>query len=428
MSISHTTDKPPAKVFFALYLAMMAVGMGQTVVFAIIPMLGRELALDKLVFQLPIVDITLAPKELTITSLSALAAVVFFFAAPFWGRLSDRVGRKPIIITGLLGYALGSMVFNFASYLGLAGILSGVALYFLLVISRGFHAMVMSGTHPGAAAYMVDITTVSGRTQGMGKLQAANQLGVMFGPVLAWFVSVSFLAPLFIQAVLATAAAILVCLWLPSIPPQPAADTRPRRMSYFDARYRLFIFVGFVLFSLIAMIQQTLGFYFQDTLSVDGVRSAQLFSVAMVVSSAMMIFAQLGVVQRFGGAPVTLLFAGMPFSLLSYLVLANADNLVMLLGGMALFGFGMGLTGPSFTACATLVVRAEEQGELAGMLGSIIGLGFVFGPLLGGALYSISPSYPYWAAALLIVVMMATLFMHWRAGHPSLVPSAVIKK
>lgn len=394
---------------------MMAVGMGQTVVFAIVPMLGREMHLDELVFRLPLLGIQFQPRELAITSLSAMAAVIFFFAAPFWGRLSDRLGRKPVILMGLLGYAVGSTVFNLASYVGLSGLLGGAALYFLLVVSRAFHALVMSGTHPGASAYMADTTSPSERTKGMGRLQAANQLGVMIGPVLAWFVHFSFLAPLFVQAILALCAAVLVWRFLPALPPPPQeTGERRRRMSYFDPRYRLFILIGFTVFSLVAMVQQTLGFYFQDTLGVDSVRAAQLFSVAMVVSSATMLMTQFLLVQRVRAKPITLLVSGMPFSFLAYLMLANATQLSHLMLAMSMIGLGMGLTGPAFTASASLVVEPREQGELAGMLGSIIGLGFVFGPLLGGALYSVSSHYPYWAAALVMLVMSLLLTRHWR--------------
>ena len=90
----------------------------------------------------------------------------------------------------------------------------------------------------------------------------------------------------------------------------------------------------------------------------------------------------------------------------------------MLYLAMALFGFGMGLTGPSFTATATMAVESHEQGGLAGLLGAIAGLGFMFGPLLGGALYRISPSYPYWCAAMVmsaVIVLFMFFEKSWRA-------------
>jgi MFS family permease len=404
-----TVAKPSFKAMFSLYLAMMSVGMGQTVVFAILPMLGRELHLDLLVFQLPFSDIVIEPREMVITSLSALTAFAFFIAAPIWGRLSDRWGRKPLIIMGLFGYVIGTLTFNGVAYLGLSGVMMGTALFSCLIISRAFHAVIMSPTHPAAAAYMVDVTSVHERTKGMGKLQAFNQLGVMLGPALAWFVSINYLAPLYIQAGVSLIVGILVWRYLPAIPVSNASGKKLLKLSYFDPRYRLFIAIGFAIYSLLGMVQQTLGFYFQDVLAVDGVRAAQLFSSAMVVSSVAILAAQFLVVRRYSGLPMGLLRFGLPFMLLSYVLLANAITLWMLYLSMGLFGFGMGLTGPSFTASATMAVESHEQGSLAGLIGAIAGLGFMFGPLVGGALYRISPSYPYWCAAAVMVFIILIL-------------------
>ncbi len=96
-----------------LILALMATGMGQSLVFAILAPLGREVHL----------------RELQITSIIALSALIFGLAAPRWGRFSDRIGRKPIIITGLVGYATGTLLFTSVFYAGLTGLLSGALLY-----------------------------------------------------------------------------------------------------------------------------------------------------------------------------------------------------------------------------------------------------------------------------------------------------------
>ncbi len=400
----------------SLYAAMMAVGMGQSVVFAILPMLGRELALHEMIWQIPLLNIELAPKELAITSLSALTAFVFFITSPFWGRKSDRWGRKPVIIIGLFGYAIGTLLFNSVAWLGLTAIMGGGALYLLLIASRAVHAALMSAAHPASAAYMVDVTEIRQRAKGMAKLQAFNQLGVMLGPALAWFVHFSYLAPLYLQALLSVLVALAVWRFLPALPPhQSSRDRKPKAMSYFNPRYRLFIVIGFVIYGLLGMVQQTLGFYFQDLLSLEGVEAAQWFSAAMIVSSGAMLFAQFVIVQRYNGPPMKLLFLGMPFSFMGYLLLAFSGNLGMLLAAMGLFGFGMGLTAPAYGASATMVVESHEQGGLAGLLGSIAGLGFVAGPLAGGFLYQFSPSYPYLGAAgimaLIIIVMIS------RYGH-----------
>lgn len=393
-----------------LYFTMVAVGMGQSVIFAILPMLGRELGLHELEIALP-GGARWYPRELAITSLSALTALTFSLVAPFWGRRSDTWGRRGVMITGMLGYAAGTVIFNGAAYAGLVGLLGGGLLYGLLLLTRIAHASVMSATHPAASAYMVDITSVEQRTRGIGKMAAANQIGVMVGPALAWFASISLLAPLYLQALITLLAAILIWRLLPEPRAHNPRGSRAVRLRYLDPRYRHFMLVGLVLFTLMGMSQQTLGFYFQDRLGLSRVMAAQEFSVAMMISSGAMLLAQLGVVQRLGWGPVKLLRAGVPVTLVGYVLMARAENLEALWWAMALFGFGMGMSGPGYTASATLTVRPNEQGALAGLTGSVAGMGFLLGPLLGGYIYRFDPSMPYWTAA---VLMIPLVFGVWR--------------
>ena len=383
-----------------LYFAVIAVGMGQTVVFAMIPMLGRELGLDQIRLSWPGSDQGWVLGELGITSLSACTAFVFFICTPRWGRVSDRWGRKPVIIIGLLGYSLGTLIFNGIAELGLRGVTAGVALFAALLLSRILHASLMSASHPAASAYMVDITSANERTAGVGRLAACNQIGTLIGPSLAGFAVFSLLTPLYIQAGLMAALALLVAIALPASPVQSAGTAGKRPLRFFDRRYAAYITIGMALFSMLGMVQQTLGFYFQDVLGLSAVEAAQRFSMAMVVSAAATLVAQFGIVQRYRGPATGLLLIGVPLTFCGYLCLSLASQQWMLIVGMALFGMGMGLTGPGYTAAATLTVTPSEQGNLAGLLAASGGLGFVIGPLLGGALYGIAPQLPYAVAAI----------------------------
>ncbi len=392
-----------------LYFAMMAIGMGQTVVFAVLPMLGRELKLDEIVFSVPWTDWQFAPREMAITSLSALTALVFSMVSPFWGRMSDRFGRKPIIIFGLVGYSVGTVTFNTAASVGLAGLLGGAGLYGLLMATRVLHAAIMSAANPAASAYVVDVTSLTDRVKGIGKMSAFNQVGSMIGPALAWFVSISFLAPMYMQAGITLLAALLVWRYLPPTNSHKSRPEQNKKLRALDPRFRVFVLIGFAIFSMLGMVQQTLGFYYQDVLQLEGVKAAQMFSMAMVISSASMLTAQFGIVQRYSGAPINLVRFGLPFSLVGYLVIANASNLPMLLGAMVFFGLGMGMAGPGYTASATMVVDSHEQGALAGLLGSAAGMGFVVGPIAGGLLYRTDASLPYWFASVVMLVVIAVV-------------------
>ncbi len=400
----------PAPAMWPLYLTIVAIGMGQTVVFAVLPMLGRALELDQIVVHLPLLDIDWQPREMAITSLSALTALTYFFVSPIWGRRSDAIGRKPVIIIGLVGYGIGVLAFNSVAWLGLGGVLGGTMLYVWLVATRILHASLMSAAQPAASAYMVDVTTVATRTRGIGRLAAANQIGAMIGPVLAWFVFISLLAPMYLQAGLCLLVAVIVARVLKHRPPLPR-PAHSARLRFFDARIRLFLLVGLALFTMMGMVQQTLGFYFQDVLQVPAARAAQLFSLAMVLSSLAMLIAQFGVVQRISERPIRLLFWGLPFCLSGYIVLSVAENLFGLMAGMALFGFGMGMAGPGFNSSATLAVQPHEQGGLAGLLGAAASMGFVLGPLVGGFLYRFDPAQPYQLASAGLAVLWVTVLL-----------------
>jgi MFS family permease len=390
------------KKLFALYFAIMAIGMGQTVVFAVIPMLGRELAIDKIIIDLPFFGPFML-KELAITSLTSIASLTFFLAAPYWGRRSDRVGRKPIIIVGLVGYSIGTLIFNGAAQFGLNGVLTGLTLYVMMMITRVLLVVVMSATFPAASAYMIDVTSLANRTKAMGRMSAASQIGTMIGPALGALVAISYLAPLYLQAVLTLIAAVLVWKLLPDSGLDISKKRVLPRLKYFDPRYRVYLGIGLVMYTMMGMVQQTLGFYFQDVLHLESKQAVAQFAIAMVVSSLAMLFSQLVIVQRWRVQPLTLLKTGLPIVVSGYLMLANAQQLFWMLAGMGLFGLGMGMAAPGYNVTATMTVKSEEQGALAGLAASAPGMGYVIGPLLGGFIYSIEPTYTYWAAGLILI-------------------------
>lgn len=385
-----------------LIFALIAIGMGQTVVFAILPMLGRELGVDLLVIDLPSLGIYFQPKELAITTLTALTSLAFFLCAPYWGRRSDVAGRKPVILLGLVGYSIGTFIFTGVSYLGLVGIISGFIMYGLFVGTRTALVCFMCATVPSSSAYVVDSVPLSSRTSQLSRLSAATQIGTMLGPAFAAFVVFGYLSPLIAHATFTLAVAIAIYFWLPESVKTFEQKQVATKLRYLDPRYRKFIFISLICSTMLGMVQMTLGFYFEDRLGLPRQDAVLQFSIAMVASSSAMLFAQLFLVQRWHTHPLNLLKTGLPASCIGYLMIANADNTVLLLSGMALYGFGIGLAAPGFMVTPTLVVAPEEQGALAGLNASIPAMGFFFGPLLGGFIYKESPDLTYWIAALVI--------------------------
>ena len=365
-----------------LLVALVGVGFGFSVLFAILGPLGREVGLS----------------ELQISSIIAASSLTVFLASPRWGRLSDRWGRKPLMIFGLLGYACGNFLFASVFHAALIGALLPLSAYLLLMLTRVLHASLMSAIMPASSAYMADITDLATRTKGMGAVGAANNLGGVLGPALGGLLAgITLLTPLWVASGLAITTALLVIFLLPNSPqPKLQRNQVSAKLSYFDRRILPYIIVGTMMFIGMALVQQTLAFRFQDVLQLSAVETAQTFGLAMGLSAAASLASQIGLMQRINLRPIQWLRIAMPVLAVAFACLAMANTQTMLVIAMLLQGAGMGLAGPAFMAGASMAVNAEEQGAVAGVAGSCGPLGFTIGPLLGGFFYQIQPDLPYW--------------------------------
>ena len=377
-----------------LLASLIIVGMGFSVLFPVLAPLGREIGLQ----------------EFQITTIIASSSLMVFLASPMWGRLSDRWGRKRVMLIGLFGFTAGTALFNSVLNAGLEGWITGLPLFLTLIFTRVMHAAVMSATMPAANAYMADVTDLTNRTKGMGAAGAANNLGAILGPVVAGLAVISLLTPLWIMAGLALLNGLFVWRFLQE-PPRVISRTARPRMSYLDARIFPFVLVGVLMFTGFALVQQTMGFRFQDALELTAGETARVFGIAMTCSAGASLLAQAVVVQRLDLAPFTLLKAAMPLLIVAFTIFATTDTQLSLTIAITVLGFGMGLAGPGFMAGASLAVSPEEQGAVAGVAGSCGPLGFTIGPLIGGFMYQLNPTLPYAVAAGMYVVLLIS--MHW---------------
>ena len=378
----------------ALLVSLVSVGMGFTVLFPVLAPLGREIGLT----------------EIQITSVIAASSLTVFLTSPIWGRVSDQWGRKRVMLVGLFGFTAGTVLFNSVLYAGLSRTLTGWLLFGALVAARMTHASMMSATMPAANAYMADITDAANRTKGMGAAGAANNLGSILGPAVAGLAVFSLLMPLWVMAGVALLNGLFVWRFLPE-PPRHAARARTPRMKYGDPRILPFVIVGVLMFSGTALVQQTLGFRFQDTLGLNAGETARTFGFAMMLSAACSLIAQGFIVQRLSLPPFRMLRVAMPLLVVAFTILAVASSQLWLSVAMMVLGFGMGIAGPAFMAGASLAVSPQEQGAVAGVAGSCGPLGFTIGPLVGGVLYHIDPALPYAVAAAIYVALFVA--MRW---------------
>jgi len=368
--------------------------MGFTVLFPVLAPLGRELGLQ----------------DIQITSIISISSLTVFLSSPHWGRLSDRYGRRRIMLIGVFGFSLGTIIFNTVLNLGLSGWLLGTPLFISLIVARVTHASLMSAGMPAATAYMADITDVSNRTKGMGAAGAANNIGSILGPALAGLAVISLLAPLWTIAVFAFLNGLFILKFLPESPHNPSEHRPVRRLRYSDPRILPFVIVGVCMFTGFALVQQTMGFRFQDVLGLGPGETAQTFGLAMMCTGAASLFAQLVIIQKLDIKPFTLLRLAMPVLIVAFTLMTFVETQLLLTLAMTFLGFGMGLAGPGFMAGASLAVSPAEQGSVAGVAGSCGPLGFTIGPFIGGLMYQYNPTIPYAFAAGMYVILFIVMF------------------
>lgn len=381
-----------------LIAAVTAIALGQTLVFALLPLIGREVGLNAL--QIGIVI--------------SLSSAVYAWGTRYWGPRSDWLGRKRVILLGLLGYTIGTLVFAALFATGFAGWLLGLPLWLALVLARCLQSSVMAATIPGVNAYVSDITTPVTRTAGMARLGSANSVGTIIGPAVGGALAgIHLLAPLGFAALMTALTFLLLSFCLPESPrprqPRPALNAdgstqaEHASLAYNDPRYRVFMLLAVVMLVCFSVIQQTLGLYFQDLLEMTSAVAAQQVGFALMLSALLTLMAQTGLASGLGWPARRIIRTGMACLMLGSGVLALAQNEWQLFVGVGLAGVGMGLAFPGCAAAASLAVTSAEQGRLAGLTASLPALGSILGPLIGTALYEWHMHAPYAVNVLLIL-------------------------
>lgn len=392
---------PERRIYSLLLGAIAAMAMGQTLVFALLPLIGRAVGL----------------RELQIGIIITASSAVYAVATRIWGRRSDRLGRKRVILIGLAGYTAGTLLFTSLFWLGFEDMLRGLFLWLALITARCLQSTVMAGTMPAANAYVSDITTAETRTAGIAKLGAANSTGTIIGPAIGGLLAgISLLAPLYFAALVTFSSFVLIAFFLPESPHagQGALKTPGRALGYKDPRYRHFLLIAAVMFIAFSVVQQTLGFYFQDTLRLPDQQAARQLGFALMLAATLALLAQGILVQRLRWPAWRLIQAGLLALIAGSLLLTVGGKAWLLFAGTGFCGLGVGLCYPGCVAAASLCVSADEQGSLAGLTTALPALGSIVGPVLGTGLYELSPHWTYAGNLLLLVPVF---FYAWRQSR-----------
>lgn len=382
-----------AKIRFSIFFSVFVAMVGLMIIAPVMPPIIREMGLSETHSGLII----------------SLGSVAMALMAPVWGIWSDVKGRKTIILVGFLGMFVSYVLFTATIYAGLNQLVGGGLLVALLVATRALIGLFIPAVPSTAQAYMADITDEKGRSAGMAVIGAANGLGLVLGPAIAGaFALIGLIWPLYMGALLPLAAFLIVIVLIPA--QKPVIQAKPPKVNPFQRNVRLYLFAGLATMFSIVSIQVVGGFYFQDQLFLTTRETARMVSFGLMFSGGAMILTQGLQMKRPKWQPKPMIMIGSLLLVGSMVLLLFFVNLAVYFLAYFLFGIGAGLMMPGFMAGASLAVSREQQGGVAGLVGSVQGISAVIAPILSTTLYQLDKHIPYAVIAGLVVCMAIVLF------------------
>jgi MFS family permease len=397
------------RAFAILFLSLMCLGAGQSVMFAVLPSFARQLGLSEFEASLPFVA----------------SATIWVFSSGFWGELSDRWGRKPVMLLGLVAFGISFASFAAIANLGIDRVLPVMVAYPLMIAARAIYGIFGSGTSPAAQAYVADRTTREERTRGVATINAAFGLGTSIGPAIGGVLVVfGLFAPFYFTAFTAFASAAAVWFLLKERDVPRIRRGHAATVHWHDARVWPFILFGLGVSTAGAIPIQTVGYLFIDVLHFKPSVAPQYIGIGLVASSLAALFAQLVVVQRFNISARTLIRLGSLVAVAAFVLFAIGHQFGPLVFALILSGLGLGMMRPGYAAAASLAVDPHEQGAVAGLTGATSGAGFIFGPMIATGLYRLSPAAPYIFGAVLMAVLYAYALLSPHLRYAGVIASA----
>lgn len=365
---------------------------------------------------LPYLADSLGATPFQIGLLSAMYPIFQFVGAPILGRLSDRYGRKPVLIASILGTVAGFVVLATAQSL------------WILFISRAIDG-ITGGNISVAQAYISDVTKPEERGKALGMIGAAFGLGFILGPVTGGLLSsVSYAAPAWLGAILATANVVLVAAFVPeSLTTEDKARLAARARSGFDMgaigealRHKR---VG-PLLSIRFLIGLSFGIFESGfalwALAALGL-SARVNSFVLAYVGVLSVFMQAFLIGRLTRrwSDDGLLIVSLGAATVALTVWGFVPSLTLLLVVMPLLSFGLAVSNTISTSALTKAVHRDEVGGILGLSTSIQAMTRIPGPILAGALIDYTTTWAPGVVAGVITAasaLIAGFALCWRPG------------
>ncbi len=373
-------QKDQKKAIFILFITLFLVMVGFGMVIPIMPFYLEKLGGG--------------PTALGI--FMALYSLMQFLFAPVWGGLSDRIGRRPVLLVGLSVYGITFILFGFANSI------------WMIFITRILSGIFSSATLPTAMAYIADITVGEARSKSIGFMGAAMGVGMIFGPAMGgWLGHFNYALPFFIAGGLALLtfpfAYILLPESLKELGVKHSSQQAGISMDVIHHPLILLFIVAFLMNFSMALFQGTFPLFAADKIGFGPGEMGTIFAIMGAIGVVVQGGLTGKLVARFGDA--NLVKYGVAVSAIGMVLVIFASGSLSLTLSTAIFSIGNSIMGPSSSALVTKNASGG-QGASLGIMQSFGSLGRIIGPVLGGVLYGFNMNSPYLLGAAVMFVML----------------------
>lgn len=330
--------------------------------------------------------------------LMSIFSIMQFIFAPIWGNLSDRYGRKSILLIGVFGNALSQLLMGLSNQL------------WMLYASRALAGILSSATLPTAYAYISDTTDEKSRGSGMGVIGAATGVGMVLGPGIGgWLGAIDLSYPFYFAALLSTIAMVVAFIVLPeSLPVEKRVSSS--KIELINLKVLLEALKGPL--SFLMLLAFMISFALTNFESIFGLYAEQRFGygISQVGTIMTMVGLVSALIQGVATGPATrrwgesnVIKASLIGSAVGFVLMVLAGNFTAVLFSVGAFILANSMLRPSIASLISRNVKGS-QGVAQGLNNSFMSLGRIIGPLWAGFLLDVKVTLPYLSGAVIFLL------------------------
>lgn len=344
----------------------------------------------------------------------SLYSAMSFFLSPVWGGLSDSIGRRPIIMIGVLGFSVSFFLFGISEQN-----------LWMMYASR-----LLGGAFSGAAtacciAYIADITTEENRTKGMGLAGMSIGLGFIFGPAFGGLLSVFGVAIPFFAASLLSLGTLVFAWFVLKESHNADREARPEKR---ESRWKAFAgplkhlyILSFLVSFTLAGLESSLQYFQMSKIGASSLEMGMMFAISGIAGAIIQGYVVRKKIKK--GQESTAILIGLVVSGIGFLLILLSMDFWTAALYVTVFGIGNALIRP----CVTSLVTQKStvgHGVASGLISSMDSLGRILGPITGTLLYHYNMNYPFLFGGAILLLAVSLVYSYRAADKDYILSKA----